>query len=146
MSKVTVAKLFADKVAKVSKASNSESPIGKEIGPIEFDSSKDRHYQRFVHGVILGRKNDLAKDSDLICVYGRLFDAWWEKPDAAWLGEPLDDLYETTSAEGFGLMVQRFEKGVIWCRSDGADGIHWLSWRDWHAISRPGNNKDTPPS
>ena len=89
---------------------------------------------------------DIDKVSDLVCIYGKLFHAWWGVSGAAWLGKPLEDLYETTNAEGFQIMVQRFEHGVINCRSDGANNVQWLSWHDWWAISGPEVNKDTAPS
>lgn len=136
MSKKTPTDLFA------AKAKKFEASLGEALGKLEYDNDKNRHFQRFEHGIILGRFNDISKDSDLICIYGRLFDAWWRKPDAVWLGEPLEDLYETTNYEGFQLMVQRFENGVISCRSDGSYGVNWLSWRDWNALSEPGNKSD----
>ena len=139
MSTKTVAQLFHDKQAKYA------SELGKALGPVEFDNKNNRHVQRFENGVILGRLNKLKIKKELICVYGKLFHAWWEKPGAAWLGEPLEDLFKTTNAEGFEIMVQRFEKGVIDCRSDGGNDVQWLSWHDWWAISKPGCHKDTAP-
>lgn len=139
MSKKTVAELFAEKVAA------NEASLGKELGAVEWDNQKNRHFQRFERGIVLGCHNAPADTSDLICTHGRLFAAWWNQPGAVWLGEPLEDLYETTNLEGFTIMVQRFEKGVIWCRSDGTEDVNWLSWRDWHAISRPGDKKSDHP-
>ena len=139
MSKKTVAELFAGK------AVANESVLGKELGAVGWDNKKNRHFQRFEHGIVLGRRGAPADKSDLICTHGRLFAAWWEQPGAAWLGEPLEDLYETTNHEGFAIMVQRFENGVIWCRSDGTGDVNWLSWRDWHAISKPGDKKSSIP-
>ena len=140
MSKKTIAQLFAQKIA------GKEAVLGAALGDVVLDNQKDRHYQLFEHGIVLSKQRNVDKLSNLVCTYGKLFHAWWGNPDAAWLGNPLEDLYETTNAEGFQIMVQRFEKGVINCRSDGANDVQWLSWRDWHAISRPGDNRDTPPS
>lgn len=139
MSKKIIAELFAEKAAPV------DALLGKAQGKVILDNKKNRHYQLFEHGVIIGKVVDVTKLSHLTCTYGKLFHAWWGNPGAAWLGEPLEDLYETTNAEGFQIMVQRFEKGVINCRSDGANDVQWLSWRDWHAISRPGDDSDKHP-
>jgi hypothetical protein len=139
MSKKTVAELFAEKVAA------NEASLGKELGAVEWDNQKNRHFQRFERGIVLGCHNAPANIADLICTHGRLFAAWWNQPGAVWLGEPLEDLYETTNYDGFTIMVQRFEKGVIWCRSDGSEDVNWLSWRDWHAISKPGDKKSDHP-
>lgn len=139
MSKKIIAELFAEKAAPV------DALLGKAQGEVILDNKKNRHYQLFEHGVIIGKVVDVTKLSHLTCTYGKLFHAWWGNPGAAWLGEPLEDLYETTNAEGFQIMVQRFEKGVINCRSDGANDVQWLSWRDWHAISRPGDDSDKHP-
>ena len=139
MSRKTIAQLFGDKAAQ------NTAVLGNPLGKIEFDSEKDRHFQRFEHGILLGRFNNLASLSDLLCIHGMPFDSWWEKPGAAWLGDPLEDLYETKNFEGADIAVQRFENGVMWGRSDGTGEVHWLSWRDWHAISRPGDNKKSPP-
>lgn len=139
MSKKIIAELFAEKAAPV------DALLGKAQGEVILDNKKNRHYQLFEHGVIIGKVVDVTKLSHLTCTYGKHFHAWWGNPGAAWLGEPLEDLYETTNAEGFQIMVQRFEKGVINCRSDGANDVQWLSWRDWHAISRPGDDSDKHP-
>ncbi len=140
MSSKTIAQLFAQKTQ------GKEAVLGAATGEVVFDNKKNRHFQLFEHGVILAKVVNPTKPSQLTCTYGKLFHAWWGNPGAAWLEEPLEDLYETTNAEGFQIMVQRFAKGVINCRSDGANDVQWLSWRDWHAISRPGDNRDTPPS
>ena len=145
MSKKTIAQLFAQKVE------GKEAVLGPAQGDVILDNQKDRHYQLFEHGIVVG-KRDINKLADLVCVYGKLFHAWWGNPGAAWLGDPLEDLYETTNfkwdpdrkeqIDGDQIMVQRFERGVIWCRSDGSDDVHWLSWRDWNAISEPGNKSN----
>ena len=149
MSKKTIVQMFAEKAAPL------EAVLGAKQGEVILDNGKNRHYQLFEHGVIIAKVIDVSKLSHLTCTYGKLFHAWWSNPEAAWLGDPLEDLYETTNFKwdsdkkeqigGDPIMVQRFERGVIWCRSDGSDDVHWLSWRDWHAISRPGNKKDTAP-
>ena len=146
MSKKSIAEWFAEKAA------IKEALLGKAQDKVVFDTIKNRHYQLFEHGVIIGKVVDVTKLSHLTCTYGKLFSAWWGNPGADWLGEPLEDLYETTNLkwdfsakkriEGDKIMVQRFERGVIWCRSDGSDDVRWLSWRDWNAISEPGNNSD----
>ena len=110
MSKKIIAELFAEKAAPV------DALLGKAQGKVILDNKKNRHYQLFEHGVIIGKVVDVTKLSHLTCTYGKLVHAWWGNPGAAWLGEPLEDLYETTNAEGFQIMVQRFEKGVINCR------------------------------
>jgi hypothetical protein len=140
-----IAQLFAKKAAPL------EAVLGAKQGKITFDEDKNCLFQLFEHGVVIG-KFDAAKLSQLTCTYGKLFSAWWGNSGAEWLGEPLEDLYETTNfkwdfsakkrIEGDKIMVQRFERGVIWCRSDGSDDVRWLSWRDWHAISRPGDEGD----
>lgn len=45
----------------------------------------------------------------------------------------------------FFLLLQRFENGVIYCRSDGGNDVIWLSWHDWHAISHPKDVNDKHP-
>ena len=139
MSTKTVAQLFHDKQAKYA------AELGKALGPVEFDNKNNRHVQRFENGVILGHLNKLKIKKELICVHGKLFHAWWEKSDAAWLGEPLEDIFKTTNAEGYEILVQRFKKGVINCRADGVNDVQWLSWHDWRAISKPGAKGDTAP-
>lgn len=136
MSKKSIAEWFAEKAASV------EALLGKAQDKVVFDTIKNRHYQLFEHGVIIGKVVDETKLSHLTCTYGKLFHIWWGNKDGDWVGAPLEDLYETTNFAGAQIMVQRFEHGVIWCRSDGSDDVHWLSWRDWNAISEPGNNSD----
>ncbi len=136
MSTKTIAELFN------LKAQGKAANLGGALGEVVFDNKKNRHFQLFEHGVIIAKKVNPKKSSDLSCTYGQLFHAWWEKPNAAWLGTPLEDLYETTNHDGVKIMVQRFENGVIWCPSDGSGGITWLSWRDWNAISEPDNQSD----
>ena len=123
-----------------------ESDLGVAISDVYFDAPNNRYVQLFEHGVILGHMKKLTMDDKLICVYGKLFHAWWDNKGAEWLGKPLEDLFRKTNAEGYEIMVQRFENGVINCRSDGGNDVQWLSWHDWHAISRPGDTKNTPPS
>ena len=141
MSKKTLPDLFADKAAK------SGQELGKARGEIIFDNAKNRHYQLFEHGVIIDLADKVGSKPKLVCSYGILFDQWWEKDNAAWLGNPLEDVYETTDRQGITIKVQRFDNGVIWApncgRVDG--GVGWLSWRDWHAISRQGDDSDKHP-
>ena len=136
MSKKTIAQLFA------LKAQDNSDVLGAATGQVDFDNEKNRLFQLFEHGVIIAKVVNPTKPSHLTCTYGKLFHAWWGNSGAEWLGEPLEDLYETTNYEGVQIMVQRFEKGVINCRSDGANDVQWLSWRDWNAISEPGNQSD----
>ncbi len=130
-----IAELFAKKAAPLG------SVLGVKKGGIAFDEDKNCLFQLFEHGVVIG-KFDAAKLSQLTCTYGQLFNDWWGNPGAEWLGEPLEDLYETTNRDCAKIMVQRFERGVIWCQSDGSAVTRWLSWRDWNAISKPDNNSD----
>ena len=139
MNKKSTADLFAEKAAPW------EAVLGKALTDVVLDNLKDRHYQLFEHGIILEHHKPVSRLSHLICTYGKLFHIWWGNKGGEWVGAPLEDLYETTNFAGDQIMVQRFEHGVIWCRSDGSDNVQWLSWRDWHAISRPGNTKDTAP-
>ena len=139
MSKKTIAQLFSEKRTGI------EAVLGSAKGEVNIDNRKDRFYQEFEKGVILSKGRNIDKVSDLICIYGKLFLAWWEKPDAAWIGEPLEDLFKTKNREGHEIMVQRFENGVINCRADGKNDVQWLSWHDWWAISKPGCHKDTAP-
>lgn len=149
MSKKSIAEWFAEKATPV------EALLGKAQGEVILDNNKNRHYQLFEHGVLIGKVVDVTKLSHLTCTYGKLFSAWWGNLGADWLGEPLEDLYETTNLkwdfsakkriEGDKIMVQRFEHGVGWCRSDGSDNVQFLSWRDWHAISLPGDDSDKHP-
>ena len=139
MSQKSIAELFAEK------AKPLETVLGKALTDVVLDNQKDRHYQLFEHGIILEHRKPVSKLSHLTCTYGKLFHIWWGNKGGEWVGAPLEDLYETTNFAGDQIMVQRFEHGVIWCRSDGSDDVHWLSWRDWHAIARPGNKKDTAP-
>ena len=103
MSKKTIAQLFTQKVV------GKEAVLGAALGEVVLDNRKDIHYQLFEHGIVLSKDRDIDKVSDLVCIYGKLFHAWWGVSGAAWLGKPLEDLYETTNAEGFQIMVQRFE-------------------------------------
>ena len=136
MSTKTIAQLFA------LKAQDNSAVLGAAKGEVVFDTKKNRLFQLFEHGVVIAKVVNPTKPSHLTCTYGKLFHAWWGNSGAEWLGEPLEDLYETTNYEGSQIMVQRFEKGVINCRSDGANDVQWLSWRDWNAISEPGNQSD----
>ncbi len=146
---MSIAQLFAKKAAPL------QAVLGAKQGKITFEEDKNRHQQLFEHGVIIGKVVNVTKLSQLTCTYGKLFSAWWGNSDAKWLGEPLEDLYETTNLkwdssakkriEGDKIMVQRFEHGVSWCRSDGSDNVQFLSWRDWHAISLPGDDSDKHP-
>ena len=146
MSTKSIAEQFAQK------AQGKEAVLGAALGEVVLDNKKNHHLQLFEHGVIIAKVVNPTKPSHLTCTYGKLFHAWWGNSGAEWLGEPLEDLYETTNFkwdsaaqkrfEGDKIMVQRFERGVIWCRSDGSDDVHWLSWRDWNAISEPGNQRD----
>ena len=110
--------------------------LGKAAGEIETDVPRERIFQRFQHGVVIGRLNHVNSPDDLIVSYGKLYEAWWDQPNANWLGMPLEDPYEASGRDG-SIMVQRFSEGVIWCRSDGSGDVHRLSWRDWSAISHP---------
>ena len=131
MSDKNIPRLFSKKVAE------HASDLGAARTPVHYDAPNNRYVQLFDNGVILGHMNKLTMNSQLICVYGKLFHAWWPNKGAEWLGKPLEDLFRKTNREGYEIMVQRFENGVIYCRSDGVGDVHWLSWHDWHAISRP---------
>ena len=131
MSDKNIPRLFKKKV------DEHASDLGVALSDVYFDAPKNRYVQLFEHGVILGHMKKLTMDDELICVYGKLFHAWWNNKDAEWLGRPLEDLFRKTNAEGYEIMVQRFENGVINCRSDGGNDVQWLSWHDWHAISHP---------
>ena len=87
----------------------------------------------------------LTMDENLICVYGKLYHAWWSDKDAGWLGKPLEDTFKKKDKAGHDIMVQRFENGVIYCRADGGNDVQWLSWHDWHAISKPKDFSDKHP-
>lgn len=139
MSDKNISRLFKEK------ADKHASDLGKAISDVDFKSQQDCHVQRFENGVILGYMKDLTMDDKLICVYGKLFHAWWNKQEAEWLGKPLEDIFMKKNREGYEIMVQRFENGVINCRSDGGNDVQWLSWHDWHAISCPGDNEDSVP-
>ena len=119
------------------KAGEHASDLGVALSDVHFDALNNRYVQLFKHGVIIGHMNKLTMSKRLICVYGKLFHAWWDNKDAEWLGKPLEDLFTKTNAEGHEIMVQRFENGVINCRSDGGNNVQWLSWHDWHVISHP---------
>ena len=131
MSDKTLSQMFKEK------ADEYASDLGAAKSKVELDNQKNYHYQLFEHGVILGFMKGLKNCDKLICVYGKLFHVWWNNKGAEWLGKPLEDLFRKTNAEGFEIMVQRFENGVINCRSDGGNDVQWLSWHDWHAISHP---------
>lgn len=139
MSKKTIAQWFAEKVK------GKEDVLGAAEGKVYLDNPKDIHYQLFQHGIVLSKQGNINKLSDLVCTYGKLFHVWWKNKDAEWLGNPLEDLFKKTDAAGHEIMVQRFENGVINCRSDGGNDVQWLSWHDWHAISHPKDNSDTHP-
>lgn len=134
-----IVQLFANK------ASQCGSDLGSPVGPVEFDNDKNRHFQRFEHGVIWGKFNNITSPSDLICSYGRLFDES-ANPAASWLGQAIEDPYESSDFHENELLVQRFEHGVIWCLKNGEGNACFLSWRDWHAISRPCDNESSIPS
>jgi len=127
------------------KADEYASYLGVLLEDVHFDAPKNRYVQQFEHGVILGYMNKLTMNKNLICVFGKLFHAWWGKDDAKWLGKPLEDTFKKTNKEGYEIMVQRFENGVIYCRSDGGNDVIWLSWHDWHAISHPKDVSDKHP-
>ena len=82
MSKKSIAEWFAEKATPV------EALLGKAQDKVVFDTIKNRHYQLFEHGVIIGKVIDVTKLSHLTCTYGKLFSAWWGNPGADWLGEP----------------------------------------------------------
>ena len=138
MSK-TLKQLFAEKASEIKQA------LGAPTSDVHFNDSLDRFEQRFEHGIIVSKTREVRKVSSLIYAHGRLYDAAWSS-GGAWLGIPLEDPYETKNGEAKDIEVQRFERGVIWCRVDGSEGVAWLSWRDWHAVSRPGDDKETSPS
>ena len=139
MSNKSISQLFKKK------ADEYASYLGVILEEVHFDAPKNRYVQLFEHGVILGYMKKLTMDENLICVYGKLFHAWWGNKGAEWLGKPLEDLFRKTNAEGYEIMVQRFENGVINCRSDGGNDVQWLSWHDWHVISHPKDVSDKHP-
>ena len=116
--------------------------LGEAMGAIFYDPPKDRLCQKFKNGVVMGVRS-ANKLADLICIRGRIFDAY--EKNAGWLGAPLADEYETINSEGVQIIVQRFESGVVWCPSDGSGDVSKLSWRDWHAVSRPDDNTASIP-
>ena len=91
MSTKTIAQLFA------LKAQDNSDVLGAATGQVDFDNEKNRLFQLFEHGVIIAKVVNPTKPSHLTCTYGKLFHAWWGNPGAEWLGEPLEDLYETTN-------------------------------------------------
>ena len=132
MSAKTPAQIFNKK------AKEFESDLGAAVSGVTYDAQKNRFYQLFERGVILGlMKKGSTMDEKLICVHGKLFHAWWNFKESEWLGNPLEDLFRKNNREGQEIMVQRFENGVIYCRSDGVGDVQWLSWHDWHVISHP---------
>lgn len=139
MSNKSISQLFKKK------ADEYASYLGVLIDDVHFDPPMNRYVQLFEHGVILGYMKKLTMDKNLICVYGKLFHAWWGNNGAEWLGNPLEDTFTKTNKEGYEIMVQRFEHGVINCRSDRGNDVQWLSWHDWRAISKPGAKGDTAP-
>ena len=141
MSSNSISQLFKKKAAKLK---SELGAVCSDKGPY-FDGPGDRYVQLFEHGVILGNMKKLTMDKNLICVYGKLFHTWWPNKDAGWLGKPLEDTFKKKDKAGHDIMVQRFENGVIWCRTDGGDDVRWLSWHDWHAISKPKDFSDKHP-
>lgn len=139
MSNNSISQLFKKKAAK------HKLDLGSARSDVRFDDEKNWYVQEFEHGVVLGYMKKLTMDKNLLCVSGKLFDAWWGKNDAKWLGKPLEDTFKKTNKEGYEIMVQRFENGVIYCRSDGGNDVIWLSWHDWHAISHPKDVSDKHP-
>ena len=131
MSEKSIPQLFKKKV------DEHASDLGVAVSDVYFDAPNNRYVQMFEHGVILGYMKKLTMDDNLICVYGKLFHAWWNNKGAEWLGKPLEDPFKKTNLDGYEIIVQRFENGVIYCRADGGDDVLWLSWHDWHAISHP---------
>ena len=118
--------------------------LGTATEQVRFNDEKNRFEQCYTNGIIVSKSPSPKKKDDLILSFGQLFNAAWSQ-GGAWLGDPLEDVYEARNLEGDEVLVQRFKKGVIWCRKDGAGEVMYLSWRDWHMISRPGNNKDSIP-
>lgn len=139
MSNKSISQLFKKK------ANAYASYLGVLIDDVHFDPPMNRYVQLFEHGVILGYMKKLTMDKNLICVYGKMFHAWWGNNGAEWLGNPLEDTFTKTNKEGYEIMVQRFEHGVINCRSDGENNVQWLSWHDWHVISHPKDVSDKHP-
>lgn len=141
MSQKTAAQLFAEK------ASKRTDQLGKSQGKVAFDSDANRFYQRFEHGIIYGKSNEstvLNQTDDLVCVYGRI----WErvaKPEAAWLGLPLEDPHKEKGFRGDALEVQLFEHGVVWYRENLPDDIHNLPLDDLRAIVPGGMHFPSPP-
>jgi len=139
MAKQSLKQLFAAKASRINQA------LGAPTSDVIFADERDRFEQRFEHGIIVSKSRDPRSVSSLVYVHDRLYGAAWST-GGAWLGSPLEDPYETKNGEEKDIEVQRFERGVIWCRVDGTGDVNWLGWRDWHAISRPRDNKNTPPS
>ena len=139
MSDKTISQLFNEK------AKEYASDLGVATSAVKFDEDNNWHAQEFEHGVILGYMKKRTMNKNLICVYGKLFHEWWKNKDAVWLGKPLEDTFTKTNKEGYEIMVQRFEHGVINCRSDGGNDVQWLSWHDWHAIAKPKDTSDKHP-
>ena len=131
MSNKSISQLFKKE------AGEYASYLGVLSEDVRFDQPMNRYVQLFEHGVILGYMKKLTMDENLICVYGKLFHAWWGNNGAEWLGNPLEDTFTKTNKEGYEILVQRFEHGVINCGSDGGNDVQWLSWHDWHVISHP---------
>ena len=111
---------------------------------VRFNNEKNRFEQRYANGIIVSKSSSPKSKKDLIFSFGQLFNAAWSK-GGAWLGDPIEDIYEARNLQGDEVLVQRFKKGVIWCKKDGTSSVNWLSWKDWHMISRPGDNKDSIP-
>ena len=131
MSEKSIPQLFKKKNNEYS------SHLDVAVSDVYFDVPNNRYVQLFKQGVILGYMKKLTMDDNLICVYGKLFHAWWNNKSAEWLGKPLEDPFKKTNFDGYEIIVQRFENGVIYCRADGGDDVLGLSWHDWHAISHP---------
>lgn len=140
MSTQTIREQFNAKAAKA----KPKDFLGTATEQVRFNDEKNRFEQRYTNGIIVSKSPSPKNKDDLIFSFGPLFNAAWSQ-GGAWLGDPLEDVYEACNYDGKEVLVQRFKKGVIWCRKDGVDRVNWLSWKDWHMISRPGNNKDSIP-
>lgn len=140
MSAHTISQLFGEKASAV----KPDGSLGDAVEAVRFDHVMNRFEQRYACGLIVSKSPAPKSGKDLIVSFGPLCRAA-SSPGGAWLGAPLEDVYVAVNAENYEIFVQRFEKGVIWCRKDGYSEVNWLSWRDWHAISRPGDKGDGIP-
>lgn len=138
MAKTPLKLLFAKKASSIKQA------LGSPTSDVHFVDDNDRFEQQFEHGIIVSKTRNPKSVSSLVYAHGRLYEAAWSA-GGWWLGGPLEDPYETKNGENQDIEVQRFNRGVIWCRVDGQGGISWLGWRDWHAVSRPGDTGDKHP-